>query len=261
MVRISDIIGALMRGITTARIQSDIHSAAAAQAYLNDEQLRQYPVPRTEIRQADVSLKVSILDTVQKNLDTNDVALQSLLASVPGYVSSILALQAKPTQGSPDTELKPLSTYFGENLDEAVNTVATQLENYLTANIVTVWPELSANPSKFGGGAWKTQTDNALAAAKTQYQVTAYTSGSEFSKAVAAVSKDWAESEAAAGQLAVDLAITSFFDLDLAVKKDQIFSLPSHVMSEVKLTLAVENYEWTSVKDKQGNVINKLTHK
>src|SRR5262245_59250304 len=98
MVRISDIVGALMRGVTTARIQADVYSAQASQAYLNDEQLKAYPVPRTEIRQADINLKVSILDTVLKNIDNNQVALQSLVARLPGYVNTIMAIPAKPTQ-------------------------------------------------------------------------------------------------------------------------------------------------------------------
>jgi hypothetical protein len=261
MVRISDIVGALMRGVTTARIQSDVYSAQASQAYLNDEQLKAYPVPRTEIRQADVSLKVSVLDTVQKNVDLNQVALQSLIASLPGYVSTILSIKAKPSQGSPDSALAPLSTYFGANAANAAEVMRAQLESYLTPSIATIWADLSSNPSKFGTGAWKTETTNDLNALKTQFQVTAFTSGADFTKALTDAAKAWAVAEAAAAQLAIDLALTSFFDLDLAVKKDQIFSLPSHVMSEVKLTLVVENYEWTTVKDKLGNTVNKLTHK
>lgn len=261
MVRISDIVGALMRGVTTARIQSDVYSAQASLAYLNDEQLKAYPVPRTEIRQADVALKVSILDTVQKNVDTNQVALQSLIASLPGYVASIFEIPAKPTQGSPDTALAPLKTYFGNNLVAAQDAMKVILENYLTANIITIWPELSINPKKFGSPTWKTQTSNALATVMTQYQVVAYTGSIDFNKAVTTAAVGWAETESPAAQLAIDLAITSFFDLDLAIKKDQIFSLPSHVMSEVKITFVVENYEWTTVKDKLGNVTNKLTHK
>lgn len=261
MVRISDIVGAIMRGVTVARIQSDVYSAQASQAYLNDDQLKAYPVPRTEIRQADIDLKVSILDTVQKNVDTNQVALQSLIASLPDYVEAILSIPAKPTQGSPDTSLAPLKTYFGANAAAAAEAMRSQLETYLTSNIVTIWPELSTNPKKYGSVTWKTQTTTAMNAAMTQYQVTAYTTGVDFTKAVLAAATSWAEVQGPSGQLAVDLAVTSFFDLDIAVKKDQIFSLPSHVMSDIKITFVVENYEWTTVKDKLGNTISKLTHK
>ena len=261
MVRISDIIGALMRGVTTARIQSDVYSAQASQAYLNDAQLNAYPVPRTEIRQADVTFKVSILDTVQKNVDTNQIALQSLIASLPGYANAILSILAKPTQQAPDSELKALSIYFGANAMAATDALVALLETYLTANIATVWTDLSGNPSRFGSGTWKTQTTNALNTVKSQFQVTAYTNSSDFVRNLTTAAKTWAETEAATAQLAIDLAITTFFDLDIAIKKDQIFSLPAQAMSEIKLTLAVENYEWTTVKDKSGNPISKLTHK
>lgn len=261
MVRISDIIGALMRGVTMARIQSDVYSAQASQAYLNDEQLKAYPVPRTEIRQADVDLKVAILDTVQKAVDTNQVALQSLVASLPEYVNTILSIPAKPTQASPDTALQPLKTYFGANAALAAESMRAQLETYLTNNIAVVWSELSINPKKFGSMTWKTQTTTVLNAVMAQYQVSAYTTGVDFAKLLLGAATAWAEAQAPAAQLAIDLALTSFFDLDIALKKDQIFALPTHVMSDIKITFVVENYEWTTVKDKLGNSVNKLTHK
>ncbi len=264
MVRISDIVGALMRGVTMARIQSDVYSAQASQAYLNDDQLKSYPVPRTEIRQADIDLKVSILDTVQKAVDTNQIALQSLVASLPAYVDTILSIPAKPTQASPDAALQPLRSYFGAGgvyAQAAAEAMRAQLETYLTNNVAVAWAELNTNPKKYGSITWKAQTTTALNAVLSQYQVTAYTTGVDFTKAVLIAATAWGEAQAPAGQLAIDLALTSFFDLDIAVKKDQIFSLPSHVMSNVKLTFVVENYEWTTVKDKLGNSVSKLTHK
>jgi hypothetical protein len=261
MVRISDIVGAIMRGVTMARIQSDVYSAQASQAYLKDEQLKAYPVPRTEIRQADIDLKVSILDTVQKLVDINQVALQSLIASLQDYVNTILSFSVKPTQASPDATLQPLKNYFGANGTAAAASMQALLETYLTSNIATAWPDLSASPKKYGSITWKTQTTAALNAVMTQYQVTAYTAGVDFTKAVLAAATAWGEMQAPTAQLAIDLALTSFFDLDIATKKDQIFSLPSHVMSGIKITFVVENYEWTTVKDKAGNVVNRLTHK
>jgi hypothetical protein len=259
MVRISDILGALMRGLTTARIQSDLYSGQASQAYLTDPNLKSYPVPRTEIRQAEVNLKVSVLETVQRNVEPNQIALQTLIADLPAYVTSILAIPVKPTSTSPDTDLKPLSTYFGNKLAAATESIRAQLETYLTTNIVAIWSELSLNPRKYGSGGWKTQTLTVVTSVVAANQITVYVQGVDFSKAVSTAAVAWCEKEMPLAQLAIDLAITAFFDLDIAVKKDDLFSLPAHVMSELKLTFAIENYEWISIKDAQGNVINKLT--
>lgn len=259
MVRISDILGALMRGLTTARIQSDIYSAQASHAYLTDPNLKSYPVPRTEIRQAEVNLKVSVLDTVQRNVEPNQIALQTLIAALPAYVTSILSIPVKPTSSSPDSEAKPLSVYFGDKLPVATESIRAQLETFLTTNIATVWVDMSLNPRKYGSTNWKTQTLTVVTSVMAANQVTAYIQGVDFTKAVSSAAVAWCEKEVPQAQLAIDLAITAFFDLDIAVKKDDLFSLPAHVMSELKLTFAIENYEWVSVKDAQGNVINKLT--
>lgn len=261
MVRVSDIVGALMRGVTAARIQSDIYSGQASQAYLTDEVLRSYPVPRAEIRQADVSLKVSIVDTVQKNLDTAAIALQSVVAGLPDYVAQVTALAVRPRPDAPPGSEVPLSQALGAAAAAAAEQIRGALEAHLNANFAAIWPELSSNPKKFGSGAWKTQTLSAVAAAVAAAGSTAVVSGADFAKAVTAAATAWAAAAASAAQLAIDVALSTFFDLDLAVKKDQILTLPSHAMSEFKLTFVIENYEWTTVKDKQGNTINKLTHK
>src|SRR5262245_19197660 len=156
MVRVSDIVGALMRGVTTARIQSDMYSAQASQVYLTDEVLRSYPVPRAEIRQADVNLKVSILETVQKSVDAMAVALQTLLTDLPDYVGTILAIPVRPAPNAPAGSELPLSTVLGSAAASVSNQIKTTLENYLTPNITALWPELSTNPKKFGSTTWKT---------------------------------------------------------------------------------------------------------
>ncbi|HEU4403870.1 MAG TPA: hypothetical protein VFS43_01045 [Polyangiaceae bacterium] len=261
MVRVSDIVGALMRGVTTARIQSDIYSAQASQSYLTDELLRSYPVPRAEIRQADVSLKVSILETVQKNIDTMAIALQTLVGDLPAYVAKVLAIPVRPQPSAPAGSEQPLGQVLGGAAAAAAEQIRAALEGYVTTNIQAFWPELSTNPKKFGSGAWKTQTQGAVAAAVAAAGSSAAIADANFTKAVAAAATAWAEAIAPAAQLAIDLALASFFDLDLAVKKDQILTLPPHVMSEFRLTFVIENYEWTTVKDKQGNTINRLTRK
>lgn len=261
MVRISDIVGALMRGVTMARIQSDVYSGQASQAYLTDEVLRSYPVPRVEIRQADVLLKVSILDTVQKNVDTMSVALETLSADLPSYAATILAIPVRPAPSAPAGSELPLSQVLGSAAAAAAEQIRTALNSYLTANMTALWPELSTNPKKFGSTTWKTQTLNAATAAVATAGSTAVVSDANFTKQALAAATAWAEKMSPAAQLAIDVALATFFDIDLAVKKDQLLTLPSQVMSEFKLTFVIENYEWTSIKDKQGNTINKLTHK
>jgi hypothetical protein len=261
MVRISDIIGALLRGITMARIQADIFSNQASLQYLQSESLKVYPVPRSEIRQADINMKMSILETVQRNVDVNTITLDTLVEALPAYVEQILDIQVKPTSNAPDSQLQPLRNYLGAQLAAATADLIAQLDAWLVQNIATVYTELTGSPSKWGSMTWRDRTLTVVQGVMTARQITVHVSGTIFSKAVQSRSTPWAESMATAVRFAVDMATSAFFDLDIALKKDQILMLPEHVMSELRLSIVVENYEWTTIKDKQGNTINKLTHR
>ena len=82
MVRVNDIIGALLRGLTTARVQSDVFSSQATLQYLNDPNLKSDPVPRTEIRQADVVMKMTVIETVQRDVDVLGIVEGQLIAAL-----------------------------------------------------------------------------------------------------------------------------------------------------------------------------------
>lgn len=261
MVKISDIVGALLRGITMARIQADIFSNQASLQYLQSDSLKNYPVPRAEIRQADINMKLTVLETAQRNVDVNTIALTAMISALPAYVQRIFDVQVKPTSTSPDSSFQPLRNHLGDQLHAATADMTSQLESWLSDNIATIYPALIDSPTRWGSPTFRDRTITVVQQVMTEQRITVYVSGNTFTRAVQTQATAWAESTATAVRSAVETASTAFFDLDLAVKKDQILMLPEHVMSEIRLSVVVENYEWTSVKDKQGNTINKLTHK
>jgi hypothetical protein len=259
MVRVADIIGALLRGLTTARIQSDVFSAQASQEYLANEGLRNYPVPRAEIRQADVTMRMAVLETVQRNVDNLGILELHLADAMPGYVTELLAIVVA---SSVDPALvQPLSQHLGAQQAAYVAAVVTTLETWVTNNLQLVDTELLTSPKTFGSKTWRTQSSTALQSAATALAVPVTLSGANFTKAVQVISTPFAERMQAEIQLELDLASSSFFDLDLALKKDQILTLPEHVISEIKLQVVMDNYEWASVTNAQGQVINRLTQK
>jgi hypothetical protein len=261
MVRISDIVGTLLRGITMARIQSDVFSSQASLQYLQNESLKAYPVPRAEIRQADFNMKMAVLETAPYPIDEQSVAQQTLTEALPTYVDKLLAIKVKPSAAAPDSQLQPLSGYLGENAAAIKDQLRDQLEAYLVQNIATLYPKIMDAPAKFGSAEWRDRTITVLQAVMTARQIQVYLAGTTFTKAVQVEAVAWANSMQAAVNISVHMAKTAFFDLDLAVKKDQILMLPEHIMSELRLSVVIENYEWTTIKDKQGNTIHKLTHK
>lgn len=259
MVRVADIIGALLRGLTTARIQSDVFSSQASQEYLANEGLRNYPVPRAEIRQADVTMRMAVLETVQREIDDLGILELHLVDALPGYVQELLAIVVASSTNP--ALVQPLSQHLGAQQAQYVAAVVAALEAWLVANLPLVNTELMGSPKTFGSKTWRNQTITAMQSAATSLAVPVTLSGANFTKAVQAISTPFAERMQAEVQLELDLAASAFFDLDLAVKKDQILTLPEHVISEIKLQVVMDNYEWASVTNAQGQVINRLTHK
>lgn len=259
MVRTSDIIGALLRGLTTARIQSDVFSSQASQEYLASEGLRNYPVPRAEIRQAEVTMRMAVLETVQRNVDSLGILELHLQGALPGYVQELLAIVVASSVNP--ALVQPLSQHLGPQQAAYTAAVVAALEAWIAANLALVNTELLASPKTFGSKTWRNQTITAMQSAATALAVPVTLNGANFTKAVQAISTPFAERMQSEIQLELDLAAAAFFDLDLAVKKDQILTLPEHVISEIKLTVVMDNYEWASVTNAQGQVINRLTQK
>jgi len=259
MVRTADIIGALLRGLTTARIQSDVFSGQASQEYLANESLRNYPVPRAEIRQADITMRMAVLETVQRTVDNLGILELHLQGALPGYVQELLAISVASSVNP--VLVQPLSQHLGSQQQAYINAAVATLETWVTNNLALVNTELMGSPKTFGSKTWRTQTITAMQSAASSLAVPVTLTGSNFTKAVQAISTPFAERMQGEIQLELDLAASAFFDLDLAIKKDQILTLPEHVISEVKLTVVMDNYEWASVTNAQGQVINRLTQK
>jgi hypothetical protein len=64
MAELHQIVGAILRDISKARLSSDIYSRAISRIYEQDNLLRRFPSPRAEIQEVDIDLKFSIADVV-----------------------------------------------------------------------------------------------------------------------------------------------------------------------------------------------------
>ncbi|MCC6553857.1 MAG: hypothetical protein IT372_12655, partial [Polyangiaceae bacterium] len=178
---------------------------------------------------------------------------------LPAYVEKILDVTAKPDEFAID--LAPLRSYLGGQLADATADMVASLEAWLAANIAVVYTELTGSPTEWGSLTFRDQTITVVQQVMSARLIQVYVADGAIKDPVEAQSTPWAESMATAVAQAVDAASTTAFDLDIALKKDQILTLPEHVMVEVRLNVVVENYEWTSVQDNQGNTISRLTHR
>lgn len=253
MIKVSDIVGSLVRSVTLARIQADMISSQASLEYLKDPVLRAYPVPRAEIQKADIALKLAVIDVAQTASSAETVSLRSLTDAVPGFVDRVFAL---PNVAGGPTRL---GDGLGPNLFAAKVLVRDFLNGHIAQNL-TEWTQLAeTRPMDF---AFKVHDMTMQAVENARHQLApGMVFDDRFSQLVLEEARAWGNNAASAQKLASDVAGTAGFELDLAVKREDVTTLPEHLISEIRLTVVVDNYEWTTATDAQGNIVNKLSHK
>ena len=261
MIRISDVVGSLMKGLSTARVKSDLASSALSRQYLEDPALEAFPVPRTEIRQVEIDLKFSVTETVEKVIDEEGIALVELYDGLPNYVDGVFEVPAKPTSTSPDSDYLPLGELLDTNSEMVHEALIAWLESFFDMNSTAVYTELVDAPHRFGRQTLHNEAMTALEDIVATNSLSVWLDDSSFRNTARSVAQAWAEEMRTIVSLAIDTARSRYFDLDLAIKKDQLINVEPHSMSGVKLTFYVQNYEWVTSRDDDGNVIDKLTLK
>ncbi|MFT3776132.1 MAG: hypothetical protein QM820_63120 [Minicystis sp.] len=254
MIKISDIVGALVRSVTIARIQADVASGQASVEYLKDPTLRAFPVPRTEIQKAELGMKLAISDAEQAKPDLVAVAKKSLLDRIPAYVDRILSLpymQGKPTR---------LRDAFGANTPAAAAVIVATLRERIAHNPMEFTSKWSKR-QKVAAGKLGDYSLKGVYVARDTVKMDIPIDDGFLTQALQVEARAFCEATPQALKTANDVAAISAFNLDLAVKKEDVQSLPEHLVSEIRLSLVVENYEWATATDAQGNVVNRLAPK
>jgi hypothetical protein len=113
MAGIHDIVGALLRDITNARVTSDMYSRNISRYYEQDALLRRFPVPRMEVDTLEMDLKFAINDVQIDPLRTE--AMEARLAIIferhsdaltVDYIDAVVEVIRKKQPG-PTTDMGP----------------------------------------------------------------------------------------------------------------------------------------------------------
>jgi hypothetical protein len=253
MIKVSDIVGALVRSVTVARIQADFMSGQASIEYLKDPTLRSFPVPRTEIQKVDMDLRLVIADAQQVAANPIAIAKKSLLDRVPSFVDRLLTLNYETGN---QAKLKSL---FGANALAAAAIVTKAVRDRIAQNPLEFTSKWLVR-QKSAAAKLKGAAEQGVYSAMATFGVSGTLDGA-FPQESLQEALSFCEATPQALKIASDIAAITGFDLDLSVKKDDLVNVPEHLVSGISLTLSVDNYEWTTATDAQGNAVNKLTVK
>lgn len=261
MIRVSDVVNSLLKGISLARVKSDLASAAISKQYLDDPDLDAFPVPRAEIRQAEIDVKYAITETVDRVVDEEGEALLALIDALTEYVTAVFARPVKETSNSPASSYRPLSEFLGDREPEVRASFTGWMESYFETNITTVYTQLIESPQRFGRQYLSEETYTALNTITSSLGIVVFLGDSDWRRNVRNDAIAWSGNAYDAVALAIETARARYFDLDLAIKKDQLVNVAAQAMSSMKLNVYIQNYEWVTSRDSEGNPINKLALK
>lgn len=244
MAKFHHIVGAILKDIAHARITSDLHAREVSQAYQQDDLLRLFPVPRTEIRDVEIDLHFAITDL--NLLEQEHKRRRQIQMSLDNYASALaveLQLLLKdglniPVERIDRAELKayihrPLLLKRGVYINPAgvydqtkvAEIVGNALKDFIAT--LTLQPPLEESIRD-------TLVNNIVT---LEINTTLQNLGIDVQKIYA--------------QLAEHM-------LNIEVEEDKLVNLPINTLSSVKITSSIKNYVWTELEDEQGNKTRRL---
>lgn len=128
MADLQQLIGAILRDLAKARFASDLYSRSIARYYENDLLLRRYPIPRTEIEEAELQLKFAIAQVSDNpvNAETREANVAFLLERT---VEELVAIFLDCTRDFIEAPAQQaIRTDLETKLSKGFNSIAMRIE-------------------------------------------------------------------------------------------------------------------------------------
>ena len=254
MPNLSETLGALLKDIAGSRVKADLFSRDASLEYFKDPVLRLFPVPRVEIRSADLELTFAVSAARENEVDEKQVARLVIEQSTAGLWLSLMSVSAKPSRNAPTTE--PLADVLQDKRREVEEEIESRFNLFLQTTAATLATQLTTAPQSvvktIGAQA------NRILRAATKEKRLAITFTSQLQNEVNERVLAWAEQTNNSIRQAVERAKAEAFAVDLAVTKDELVNINENAIARVKVTVDIQNYEWVETEDEEGHSISKL---
>jgi len=252
MAKLTDVLGALLRDVAESRIQADLFSRQASIEYLNDPVLKNFPVPRAEVRVADIDFRFAVATATRTPVPTDKIIRAAVQSRIPELNSALLKIPFKALRTQPVTSARPLGELFAASRPELekawtenfTETVQSRVENGLEG-LKTVGKDLATvalkglrEVSRSGNVAVFVGTD-----AQKLFQERAQSWADRLQGELKEVTTDSEEEP---------------LQLEALITREDLAEIPEHALSQIKLTVVIENYEWHESEDEKGVLRRKL---
>lgn len=252
MPKLSETLGSLLRDVAYSRIKSDLFSKEASLEYARDPLLRAFPVPRVDIRSAEIELVFAVAEAVRGEVDERGASAAAIRERVPALRDRLLAAPVKPARSS--RQLAPLAAALGVAAGAELD---ARLDAFVRENEAALLDGLAGDAEQFA----KTVARAAVRAAREAAASgkSTVTVGAQFQEEAEAAAREWAAEVRAAAEAAVERLRAGAFSLELAVTAGELAKLPETAMARVRVVVDVGNYDWVESEDEDGKPVDRLT--
>lgn len=228
MASLHDILGAILRDAALARAETDRFVRSLGDEYRNDDLLRAFPVPRPEIRELSIDLALAFKAAAPSPVDPRKAVASAVARTIPAFLAGAAALAALRPHARAARASDPVR-------DELSRLTEAELLRVASAGAAAAATVAEAFVSSFPDKAARSLRPLGLTLRDPEL--------SDFR----AAARDFAVASVAA--LAAEQSRA--FNLEVAVTPQELSGLPDSALTRVRLTLAMENYEWVA-RDEGG---------
>ncbi|MEM7370220.1 MAG: hypothetical protein AAF587_16550 [Bacteroidota bacterium] len=240
MAKLDQVIGAILKDITQARVEADVFAIEASRQYHAHPLLQHFPVPRIDIQEAEIELKFAIAEarlfpTVMSKLIENFAAdaARILLEKTIAVLSTVSA-----TVVNDSTLIDPLRTIAARE----------GLEQVILPQMITDQDSLFEDAFQLDTTFAVTILINSFRQFRTD-QTAVFTAVGLNASEQARLTEVW---DLVSSQLITDFQHTldlkvlnkDNVELEILVASDKLQKLPAAAVSEIKFTTSIQNYTW-----------------
>jgi len=246
VAELKSVLGAILRDIVEARVASDLSSRDVGLEYLQDEILRNFPVPRVNLKEASIKLRFAVTATeTTAAVDAPERVVRRVVDEQAATLSKAVADRVVEENPRKDA------------LAEVTKRKRVNLAAVAEKAIVETLGEPAASERLARG-------DTTTVARALQEQLTAaFTADEEVAKVLVPTTRDRTLQTAlnAAQKVVLEQVVSRIkaelsaaakrpdVRVDLAVTREQLEAMPEAMISDISVVVEMRNQVWTEFQD------------
>ena len=266
MAQLHHLVGAILRDIAQGRVTSDLYSREVSRYYEQDSLLRLFPIPRTEIKEVEISLKFAISEIVIDPDRTEDRGAR-FSGIFERYSDAFIVVVFEKMAAASKKNLAWQNLVAEFDTSENRLRLKTEIVNYFELNKDKLIEEQTVTNQAGGTDTnltlKKEETLNGLkdTIEKIIYSQLDVSSISKGSDALSAAKKSVnVEIQSQLNSLSNDIEYVEAaeYKAEVIVTADELQKIPEAGISSIRIVTSMRNYVWSQVGDKDGQIIRRL---